>query len=443
MKQTSMNMTEGSIIKKMLGFAIPVLIGNIFQQMYNIVDTAVIGNVLGDNALASIGAAAPVYALMINFTEGMTNGFAVVVARFFGAGDKQTMKRAVSLTYILSAIMAVVLTLVSVSAINPLLVLLKTPENIISDTSGYMKIILAFLTVTVAYNMLAGMMRAIGNSRVPLYFLMVSTFANIGLDILFVKGFSMGIPGAAYATVIAQGVSAVLCLIYCFKKCPELIFGTKEFVFEKTLLLELINTGLAMGLMEAIVYIGSVIMQGAVNSFGTVTIAAHTAARKIHDVFTLPIGTIAMAASTFASQNYGAEKMDRVKKGLRYSIFISFAWSAFALIVMLLFRRLMIQGLTGTANAEVIDTASKYMCWNIPFLFILSILLVLRNGLQGVGRKIVPICGSIVELVMKIAAAAILAPMLGYLGICICEPLIWALSSVLVIWDYRRFSRTR
>ena len=322
MKQTSMNMTEGSIIKKMLGFAIPVLIGNIFQQMYNIVDTAVIGNVLGDNALASIGAAAPVYALMINFTEGMTNGFAVVVARFFGAGDKQTMKRAVSLTYILSAIMAVVLTLVSVSAINPLLVLLKTPENIISDTSGYMKIILAFLTVTVAYNMLAGMMRAIGNSRVPLYFLMVSTFANIGLDILFVKGFSMGIPGAAYATVIAQGISAVLCFVYCFKKCPELIFGTKEFVFEKTLLLELINTGLAMGLMEAIVYIGSVIMQGAVNSFGTATIAAHTAARKIHDVFTLPIGTIAMVASTFASQNYGAEKIDRVKKGLRYGIFI-------------------------------------------------------------------------------------------------------------------------
>ena len=441
MKKSSMNMTEGSIIKSMIGFAVPVLIGNIFQQMYNIVDTAIIGNVLGDDALASIGAAAPVYALMINLTEGMTNGFAVVIARFFGAGDKPAMRRAVSLTYILSAMIAAVLTLISVITINPILHLLKTPKDIIGGTSRYMTIILMFLAVTIAYNMLAGMMRAIGNSRVPLYFLLVSTFANIGLDILFVKGLSLGVAGAAYATVISQGISVVLCFVYCIKKCPELIFGTKELVFDKVLLFELINTGLAMGLMEAIVYVGSVIMQGAVNAFGTATIAAHTAARKIHDVFTLPIGTIAMATSTFASQNYGAGKIDRVKKGMRYGMLISFAWSAFALIIVLLFHRLMIQGLTGTVDTEVINTASKYMCWNVPFLSVLGILLVLRNGLQGVGRKIVPICGSIVELVLKIAAAAVLAPTLGYLGICICEPLIWILSSVLVVWDYRIFIR--
>ncbi len=439
MKKSSMNMTEGGIIKKLIGFAVPVLIGNIFQQMYNIVDTAVIGNVLGDNALASIGAAAPVYALMINFTEGMTNGFAVIIARFFGGRDKKAMRRAVSLAYVLSAIIAVVLTLISVITINPLLHLLKTPENIIGDTRRYMTIILMFLTVTIIYNMLAGMMRAIGNSRVPLYFLLVSTFANIGLDILFVKGISLGVAGAAYATVISQGISVVLCFIYCIKKCPELIFSTKEFAFDKTLLFDLINTGLAMGLMEAIVYAGSVIMQGAVNSFGTAVIAAHTSARKIDDVFTLPLGTIAMAASTFASQNYGAGKIDRVKKGIRCSIFISFAWSAFAVIVVLLFRHSMIQGLTGTVDTEVINTASKYMCWNVPFLFVLSILLVLRNGLQGVGRKIVPICGSVVELVLKVVTAAVFAPTLGYLGICICEPMIWIFSSVLVVWDYRAF----
>lgn len=439
MKKSSMNMTEGSIIKKLIGFAVPVLIGNIFQQMYNIADTAIIGNVLGDNALASIGAAAPVYALMINLTEGMTNGFAVIIARFFGAGDQQTMRRSVSLTYILSAIIAVVLTLISVITLNPLLHLLKTPENIIGDTRRYMTIILMFLAVTIAYNMLAGMMRAIGNSRVPLYFLIVSTFVNIGLDILLVKRFSLGVAGAAYATVISQGISVVLCFIYCMIKCPELIFSSKELAFDRPLLFDLINTGFALGLMEAIVYAGSIIMQGAVNSFGTATIAAHTSARKIDDVFTLPIGTIAMATSTFASQNYGAGKIDRVKKGIRYGILISFAWSALALIVVLLFRRLMIQGLTGTVDPAVIDTASKYMCWNVPFFFVLGILLVLRNGLQGVGRKIVPICGSVVELVLKIAAAAVLAPILGYLGICICEPIIWILSTVLVVWDYRAF----
>ena len=443
MKNSSMNMTQGSIIKNLAGFAVPVLIGNIFQQMYNIVDTAIIGNVLGDDALASIGAAAPVYALMINLTEGITNGFAVIIARFFGAGDKQTMRRSVSLTYILSAMIAVVLTLISVIALNPLLHLLKTPEKIIGDTRRYMMIILLAIVVTVTYNMLAGMMRAIGNSRVPLYFLMVSSFVNIGLDILFVKGFSMGVAGAAYATVISQGISVILCFIYCIKKCPELIFGIKELAFDKPLLLELINTGFALGLMEAIVYVGSIIMQGAVNSFGTATIAAHTSARKINDVFTLPLGTIAMATSTFASQNYGAGKSDRVKKGIRYGILISFAWSAFALIVVLLFGHWMIQVLTGTIDPEVIHTALKYMCWNVPFFFVLSILLVLRNGLQGVGRKIVPICGSVVELVLKIVAAAVLAPTLGYFGICICEPIIWILNSLLVVWDYRIFYQTK
>ena len=235
MKNSSMNMTQGSIIKNLAGFAVPVLIGNIFQQMYNIVDTAIIGNVLGDDALASIGAAAPVYALMINLTEGITNGFSVIIARFFGAGDKQTMRRSVSLTYILSAMIAVVLTLISVIALNPLLHLLKTPEKIIGDTRRYMMIILLAVVVTVTYNMLAGMMRAIGNSRVPLYFLMVSSFVNIGLDILFVKGFSMGVAGAAYATVISQGISVILCFIYCIKKCPELIFGIKELAFDKPL----------------------------------------------------------------------------------------------------------------------------------------------------------------------------------------------------------------
>ena len=259
-----------------------------------------------------------------------------------------------------------------------------------------------FSTVTIAYNMFAGMLRAIGNSKAPLFILFISTFTNIGLDFLFVKGLSLGVSGAAYATVISQGISVVLCFIYITKKCPELLFSAKELVFDRRLLSDLLSTGIALGLMEAIVYAGSVIMQSAVNLLDTAVIAAHTAARKLNDIFMLPLGTIAMASSTFASQNYGAGKIDRVKKGIRYSILISFAWGAFALIVALLFRRVMIQGLTGTVNPEVVDTASQYICWNVPFFFVLNILLVLRNGLQGVGRKIIPICGSVVELVLKI-----------------------------------------
>lgn len=440
MKNT-INMTEGKILRSLIGFAIPVLIGNIFQQLYNVADTAIIGNILGDNALAAVGASAPVYGLLIGFAGGLTNGFAVVIARYFGAGNKHEMKKTVALTYILSAIIAFVLTAASLIVLHPLMKSLKTPDDIIGDTESYMRIIILFSAVTIAYNMLAGMMRAIGNSKAPLFFLIVSTFVNIGLDFLFVKGFDMGVAGAAYATVISQGVSVVLCFIYAVKKCDILVFRKSALVYDKKLLSDLTSTGLSMGLMYAIVSVGSVILQGAVNGFGTSTITAHTAARKIDDIFMLPLGTIALASSTFASQNYGAGRTDRVKQGIKCSIIIAEVWSAFSVIVCVLLRRPLIQALTGTTDEAVISTASKYIVWNITFFFILGVLLVLRSSLQGVGRKLVPVSGSIVEFLLKILAVAVLAPQLGYFGICILEPIIWIVCAIIVVIDYRVFIR--
>lgn len=436
MTKSSMNMTEGGIMKNLIYFAVPVLIGNIFQQIYNVADMAIIGNVLGDSALAAVGAAAPIYGLMIGFAGGLTNGFAVIIARYFGAGDEKSMKKAVSLTYILALAIAVMLTVVGMIFMHPLMKALKTPDEIIGDTEKYMNIIMLFATITIAYNMLAGMMRAVGNCKAPLYFLVVSAFVNIGLDFLFVKFFGMGVSGAAYATVISQLVSVVLCFIYAMKKCDFLIFSSKNAVFDKELLSDLTSTGLSMGLMYAIVSVGSVILQGAVNSFGTATMAAHTAARKIDDIFMLPLGTIAMAASTFASQNYGAGKRNRVRQGILCGIKIAVAWSVFSVIVAVAFRRQLIQALTGTTDNIVIETASEYIVWNISFFFILSVLLVLRSSLQGVGRKLIPVSGSIVEFLLKIAGAAVLAPKFGYFGICILEPLIWTICAVIVLVDY-------
>ena len=440
MKNT-INMTEGNILRNLIFFAVPILIGNIFQQLYNVADTAIIGNLLGDSALAAVGASAPVYGLLIGFAGGLTNGFAVVIARYFGARNDREMKKAVSLTYILSGIIALVLTVTGVIIIRPLLAALQTPDEIITDTGNYMTIIILFSTVTIAYNMLAGMMRAVGNSKAPLYFLIASTFVNIGLDFLFVKGFDMGVSGAAYATVISQGVSVVLCFIYALRKCDFLLFRKSDLTFDRSMLSNLTSTGLSMGLMYAIVSVGSVILQGAVNSFGTETVTAHTAARKIDDIFMLTLGTIAMSSSTFASQNYGAGKIDRVKKGIRYGILLSFGWSAFAVLCAVLFRVPMITALTGTTSETVINTASEYIIWNISFFFILGVLLVLRSSLQGVGRKLVPVTGSAVELLLKIAVTAILAPNLGYFGICICEPIIWTACAVIVAADYAVFLR--
>ena len=440
-KAKAFNMTEGSILKTILFFAIPIFIGNIFQQLYNVADTAVIGNLLGDNSLAAVGASAPIYSLIIAFASGLTNGFSVIIARFFGANDTENLNKAVSLTYVLTAAMSLALTVISMISIRPLLNVLNTPIEIIDETESYLRVILLFCVITMAYNMLAGMMRALGNSRAPLYFLMIASVINVVLDIIFVKYLPWGIAGAAYATVIAQLVSVICCYIYCTKKCKTLLFSKKNLVFEKWLISDLFATGLSMGLMYAIVCVGSVIMQSAINSLGADTITAHTAARKIDDIFMLPLGTISMAASTFASQNYGAGKMDRVKKGIINSFYIAFAWSGFSCLVAFAFNRPLIKMLTGTSNSYIIDTASKYIQINIPLFFILSILLILRSSLQGLGRKLVPICGSIIEFVLKVVAVGYAVPTLGYFGICILEPVIWCVCSVVVLVDFILFMK--
>ena len=434
----SCNMTEGSILKTILFFAIPIFIGNIFQQLYNVADTAVIGNLLGDSSLAAVGASAPIYSLIIAFASGLTNGFSVIIARYFGANDTEYLNKAVSLTYILTATMSLVLTVLSIISIKPLLHILNTPVEIIDETESYLKVILLFCVITMTYNMLAGMMRALGNSRAPLYFLMIASIINVVLDIIFVKYLPWGIAGAAYATVIAQLISVICCYIYCIKKCKTLLFNPENLVFEKWLISDLFATGLSMGLMYAIV---CVIMQSAINSLGADTITAHTAARKIDDIFMLPLGTISMAASTFASQNFGAGKMDRVKKGIINSFYIAFAWSGFSCLVAFAFNRPLIKMLTGTTNSYIIDTASKYIQINIPLFFVLSILLILRSSLQGLGRKLVPICGSIIEFVLKVAAVGYAVPTLGYFGICILEPVIWCICSVVVLIDFLIFMK--
>ncbi len=436
MSKSSMNMTEGNILKSLIYFAIPVLIGNILQQLYNVADTAIIGNILGDNALASVGASAPVYGLITGFAGGFTNGLAVIISRYFGANDEISFKKSVTMSYVLSAIISLIMTVVGIFTIKPLMTVLKTPPEIISDTVNYMRIIIAFSVVTVAYNMIAAMMRAIGNSQAPLYFLAIATFANIGLDFLFIKTFNMGVAGAGYATVIAQGISVILCFVYASKKCDFLIFKKSGLVWDKELFSDLLSTGMSMGLMYAIVSIGSVILQGSVNSFGTSTITAHTSARKIDEIFMMPLSTMSMATATFVSQNFGAKKIDRVKQGIKYSLIITAVWSAISIIITVFFRRPLIQALSGTSDVSVISTASQYVIWNISFFFVLGILLTLRSSLQSVDRKIIPITGSIIEFLLKIVASAIVAPKLGYFGICILEPVIWTVCAVIVFVDY-------
>lgn len=430
--RTKGDMTIGNPLKLIIVFAIPILIGNIFQQMYNIVDTTIIGHVLGDNALASIGATTPIYNLVINFANGLTNGFAVIIARCYGKKDINALKISVALTMTLTLITSIILTIVSILGINPLLRFLNTPDNIINDATSYLMIILSCSIVTMSYNMFAGMLRAIGNSKVPLYCLMVSTVVNIILDIIFVKYLSLGIAGAGYATVIAQIVSVALCVIYIYKKNPLLKFEKEYLKYDKYLLTELTTTGLSMGLMLAIVDIGSVALQSAVNSFGEQTITAHSTARKIQSIFMMPLGTLSIACSTFASQNFGANKMDRVRKGITSALCIAFIWSTIATILSFVCCDSISYAVTGTSDITILKTIKQYITINVPFFYVLSILIILRSSLQGIGKKIVPLSASIIELVSKFVAVGFVAPTFKYLGICFLEPVIWFVCAILV-----------
>lgn len=442
MKTKSISLTEGNILKSIVIFAIPILIGNIFQQLYNVADTAIIGNVLGDQALAAVGATSALYSLVIGFANGITNGFSVVLARVFGEKDEEKLKQTSALIYFLTVIISIVLTLASVISLHSILVMLKTPENILPKTESYLRIILTFAIVTMLYNMFSGILRAIGDSKTPLYFLLLSSALNVGLDFLFVKGLSRGIRGAAEATVIAQIVSVTLCIVYIWKKCPVLKFSVRYLKWDKALVKELLLTGFSMGLMLVVVSIGSVALQSAVNSLGEQIIAAHTAARKIDEIFMMPLGTLATAAATFASQNFGAGKYDRIYKGIKDAVLIAIVWSACAILIVFAIGKYMVKWLTGTSDAEIISNALMYMKINIVFFLVLSVLLVLRSSLQGVGRKVVPVLGSGVELILKFGAVNIITNRLGYFGVCILEPIIWGICAIMVLVDFVVYQKT-
>ena len=432
-------MTEGSITGSILRFAAPILVGNLFQECYNLVDMTIVGHLLGDSAIASVGAAAPIYSLVINLANGITNGFSVITAREFGAGNKEKMSRAISYSYLLTVMISAALTVISLVCLEPLLHFLNTPADAIGGTRDYLMTIMSFCVVSMLYNMFAGMFRAIGNSRIPLYFLIISTVINIGLDYTFVKYLHLGVRGAACATVIAQAVSVTLCVICVSTKYDMLLFRPKYLVRDAKLIMDMLLTGFSMGMMLAVVNIGSVALQNAVNSFGSKTVTAHIAARKFDEIFMLPFGTLAIVSSTFASQNFGAGKMDRVHKGIKTAMFIGFGWSAFAFVFARFFAADIVKALTDTSSEVIVSTATKYIHINTPFFAVLTVLLILRSSLQGLGRKVVPLIGSGVELAAKFIAVIFVAPVFGYTGICFLEPAIWIVCAAIVLIDYSVF----
>lgn len=425
------DLTKGKILPLLLGFAVPIAVGNIFQLFYSLADTRIVGSFLGEEALAAVGATSSLNNMIIGFLLGMTNGFAIIVARYFGAKDHDNLKRAVAATFILGIGMAFIFTIVSVSLLRFILVGLQTPKNLLDLSVEYFRIILFGMTGAMLYNVCAGLFRAIGDSLTPLLFLIASTFVNIGLDLLFVCVFHLGVAGAAWATILSQYGSFACCFIYMRKRYDILLFGKKDCYLKRDMVKEMLSIGFSMGFMNSLINIGSVALQGAINSLqDTNYIVAHTAARKITEVFMLPFSVFGTTMATFCGQNLGAGKNDRIKKGLWRVIWITWAWCAGMIILAYTVAPVLVHLITDTTQVKVIATASLYLRMNTILYFIPAVICILRNAMQGIGDSITPVISSSLELLCKVLVAVFLTPYLGYWAIIWSEPISWVIMVI-------------
>lgn len=430
------DMTRGNPLRLILYFAVPLFIGNIFQQFYSIADTMVVGHFLGDEAIAAIGATASLYSLLINFSNGLNAGYTILVTQQFGAKDIRRMKQSIAGMIQLNLVIVGLLMILVQLGLRPLMRFLNTPEELFALSHSYIRIILLGISTTIGYNMFASILRAFGNSRSPLYFLILSSILNIIMDVLFVAAFRLGVAGAAAATVIAQAVSAIACIVYVWKHYPEFMPGREDFRVAPRILRELLATGISLALMSCLVDCGSVIFSRANNLLGQSCITAHSAARKILIMMIQPQATIAMANATFVGQNWGAGNYERIRATL-YQVFgLEILWGLTASVIVYLFGAQLIVFTTGTRDSEVIAYAVQSLRCHFAAFPFLGVLFALRNALQSMGCRLIPVCSSMIELLTKFLSAAFFIPTFGFLATCLTEPITWVIMVCFLIFYY-------
>ena len=436
MKKTAINLTDGPILRSIIAFAIPIIISNIFQQLYNTADIIIVGRFLGQDSLAAVGATAAIFELIVGFALGVGNGMGIIIARHYGARNHRLLKRAVASTIVIGAVLSLLIAVIGSIGMFPLLRFLGTPESIIDQSYAYISIVVLGIAVTFAYNLCAGLLRAVGDSQAALYFLILAAIVNVILDIFCITQLHMGVAGAAVATIIAQGISAILCFLYIKKRVNFLVPSRKDFVRDDELYLDLLSQGLAMGLMSSIVSLGSVMLQSSINALGPVIISAQTSARRIFSFSTLPFAAIAAAMTTFTSQNLGAEKPHRIAKGFRQSSLVAIGWALFAFVFLLFVSPWLNQLISGSSDPALLDNAALYNRIGSAFYIPLALLLILRNSLQGLGQKSAPLLSSFIELAGKVLFVIFIIPHTGYLGVILCEPILWVLMAIQLSYSF-------
>lgn len=419
------NLTQGKPIKLILQFALPLLIGQLFQLFYSLVDTRIVGETLGENALAAVGATTTLSDLLTSLLMGILNGFGIIIATCFGAKDETNLKKAVGSTLLFGTAAAIFVSVLSLSFLSPILQFLNIGEQLLPSARAYISIILAGLLTATFYHICATILRSMGDSFTPLLFLILSTLLNIFLDYSFILYLHMGVAGASLATVFSQALSAVLCFLYMRIKYPQLKLSKEDFTPDKELYKRLLSTGFSMAFMSAFVQLGTFSLQTAINSFGTNIIVAHSAARKASSIFMMPWSVLGATLATFCGQNLGAGKYSRIKKGLRDTLFLTWGWSVCVILITYTLAPQLIRAITATNQREIIETATLYLKVNTIFYFVPSVICLFRNAMQGFGDSKTPVFSSALELLTKVAAAFLLAPAIGYWGIIVSEPIAW------------------
>lgn len=418
-------LTEGTPWKQILLFAIPIFWGNVFQLLYSLADTKIVGSTLGTEALAAVGLVSTLYTLAAGFLNGLTLGFSLIAAMSFGAKNWPRLKKCFAMSMELGLLTTGVIVTAMMVLLNPALQFLNVPQAQLAAGRSYISVMIVGLFATFFYNLCANTLRAIGDALTPLLFLILATVTNIALDYLFILGFRMGVQGAAYATVLAQLLSVILCLIRIYRKFSILHVTKSDFKPEKELVLEMYKSGVSMGLTNCLVSIGTILLQTAINTFGTNIIVAHTAARKVFEIVAVPLWVISSAIATFCSQNYGARRFDRIREGINASLVMCAAWCVVVFIICHTVAGSLIQFVVSTSNEEVIYWGSTYLKIDMSFLVVCGVIGVLRNALQGFGDRLITVVSSFIELAGKVLFALVFAPKFAYWGIIWAEPVVW------------------
>lgn len=430
------DMTKGSPMKLILGFSVPLFFGFLFQQFYNLVDTIIVGRFLGKDNLAAVGATGSVNFLIIGFCMGVCSGFSIPVSHKFGAGDFSGMRRVVANCVWLSLGFALFMTVLTTLACRYILIAMQTPANIIDASYSYIWVIFLGIPVIFLYNTTSGIIRAMGDSRTPVIFLVMSSFINIGLDLFFIVNLQWGVQGAAWATVISQGISGLCCLLFMVKKFEILRIQKEEWAPNRHLMGTLCGMGVPMGLQYSITAIGSVILQSATNTLGSDAVAAVTAAGRINSFLSCPFDAFGSTMATYGGQNVGAGKLDRIGTGLKACVKLGAGYSVIALLVAILLGRPLATLFLDVSEAAIIDNVRFFLICGTVFYFPLALVNIVRFLIQGMGFPAFAILAGVFEMVARTLAGFVLVPLFGFTGVCFGSPTAWIFADIFLIPAY-------